>query len=44
MNINTTNTIDAIEPFLDGNQAISFALLGDKHERYKLIQSTLSSK
>jgi len=41
MNISKINNIDAIESFLKGNQAIAFAVLGDKHERYKLVQSTL---
>ena len=41
MNISKINNIDAIESFLEGNQAIAFAVLGDKHERYKLVQSTL---
>ena len=41
MNISKINNIDAIESFLEGNQAIAFAILGDKHERYKLVQSIL---
>ena len=41
MNINKLNTIEALEGFLQGNQAIAFAVLGDKNERYQLIQSTL---
>ena len=41
MNISKINNIDAIESFLEGNQAIAFTVLGDKHERYKLVQSTL---
>jgi hypothetical protein len=41
MNISKINNIEAIESFLEGNQAIAFAVLGDKHERYKLVQSTL---
>ena len=41
MNIKKVTSIDAIESFLDGNQVIAFAILGDKHERYKLVQSTL---
>ena len=42
MNINKLNTIEALESFLQGNQAVAFAVLGDKHERYQLIQSTLA--
>jgi len=41
MNINKLNTIEALEDFLQGNQAIAFAVLGDKNERYQVIQSML---
>ena len=41
MNMNKINSIETIESFLDGNQAVAFAILGDKHERYKLVQSAL---
>jgi hypothetical protein len=41
MNISKINKIDAIESFLEGNQAIAFAVLGDKHGRCRLAQSTL---
>jgi hypothetical protein len=41
MNISKINNIGAIESFLEGSQAIVFAVLGDKYERYKLVQSTL---
>ena len=41
MNIKKVTSIDAIESFLNGIQAIAFAILGDKHKRYELVQSTL---
>ena len=41
MNIKNLNTIEAIEDFLQGNQAVAFSVLGDKKERYQFVQSTL---
>ncbi len=41
MNIKNLNTIEAIDEFLQGNQAVAFSVLGDKKERYQFVQSTL---
>ena len=41
MNIETLTTIEHLDNFIQGNQAIAFTVLGDKHERYQFIQKTL---
>jgi hypothetical protein len=41
MNIKNLNTIEALENFVLGNQAVAFSVLGDKHQRYQLIQRSL---
>ncbi len=41
MNIENLATIEALEDFIQGNQAVAFTVLGDKHERYQFIQKTL---
>jgi transposase len=41
MNIENLTTIIDLEHFIQGNQAVAFTVLGDKHERYQFIQKTL---
>ena len=41
MNIESLTTIEALEGFIQGNQAVAFTVLGDKHERYQFVQKTL---
>lgn len=41
MNIENLTTIDALESFLQGNQAVAYSVLGDKTERYQFIRKTL---
>lgn len=41
MNIENLTTIEALEYFIQSNQAIVFTVLGNKHERYPFIQKTL---
>lgn len=41
MNIENLTTIEDLEHFIQGNQAIAFTVLGDKHQRYQFIQKTL---
>jgi len=41
MNIENLTTIEDLEHFIRGNQAVAFTVLGDKNERYKFIQKTL---
>ncbi len=41
MTIENLTTIEALENFTQGNQAVAFTVLGDKHERYRFIQKTL---
>lgn len=41
MTIENLTTIEALENFIQGNQAVAFTVLGDKHERYLFIQKTL---
>ena len=41
MNIENLTTIEALDSFIQGNQAVAFTVLGDKNERYKFIQKTL---
>jgi len=42
MNIENLTTIEALENFIQGKQAVAFTVLGDKHERYQFIQKTLN--
>jgi len=41
MNIENLKNIEDLEQFIQGNQAVAFAVLGDKNERYQFIQKTL---
>jgi len=41
MNIENLTTIEDLERFIQGNQAVAFTVLGDKHQRYQFIQKTL---
>lgn len=41
MNIENLTTIEELEHFIQGNQAVAFTVLGDKNERYQFIQKTL---
>jgi transposase InsO family protein len=41
MNIENLTTIEALDNFIQGNQAVAFTVLGDKDERYQFIQKTL---
>lgn len=41
MNIKNLTTIEELEHFIQGNQAVAFTVLGDKSERYTFIQETL---
>lgn len=41
MNITQLNSIDALEAFIAGNQAVAFEVLGDKSERYQFVQKAL---
>ena len=41
MNIENLTTIEELERFIQGNQAIAFTVLGDKNQRYQFIQKTL---
>ena len=41
MNIENLTTIEELERFIQGNQAVAFTVLGDKNERYQFIQKTL---
>ena len=41
MTIENLTTIEDLENFIRGNQAIAFTVLGDKNERYQFIQKTL---
>ncbi len=41
MNIESLSTIESIENFLQGNQAIAYSVLGGKTERYQFIRKTL---
>ena|GEM_PF-611658 len=40
MNIENLTTLEDLEQFIQGNQAVAFTALGDKNERYKFIQKT----
>ena len=41
MNIENLTTIEELERFIQGNQAVAFTVLGDKNQRYQFIQKTL---
>jgi len=41
MNIENLKTIEDLESFIQGNLTVIFTVLGDKNERYQLIQKTL---
>ncbi|MFT5852310.1 MAG: hypothetical protein ACI87J_002286 [Colwellia sp.] len=41
MNIEKINTIEDLEYFILGNQTVVLPVLGNKHDRYQFIQSTL---
>jgi hypothetical protein len=41
MNSGSLTTVESLEHFLQGNQAIAFSVLGDKTERYQFTQKTL---
>ena len=41
MSLEQLTTIEAIQQFLDGTQAVAFNVASDKHERYRWIQKTL---
>ncbi|MFT7009115.1 MAG: hypothetical protein ACJAXJ_003663 [Colwellia sp.] len=41
MTIKNLTTIETLENFIQGNQAVAFTVLGDKSERYQFIQKTL---
>ncbi len=41
MTIENLTTIETLENFIQGNQAVVFTVLGDKNERYQFIQKTL---
>lgn len=40
MNIENLSTIESLENFLQGNQAIAYSVLGDKTERYQFMRKT----
>ena len=41
MNIENVKTIESLEDFLQGNQQVAFAVLGNKTERYHFVRKTL---
>jgi hypothetical protein len=41
LNIENLTTIEELECFIQGNQAVAFTVLGDKNQRYQFIQKTL---
>ena len=41
INIDKLNTIEALDNFLKGNQAVAFSVLGNKQERYQFIRKLL---
>ena len=41
MNIQKLDTIQLLEDFINGNQAVAFAVLGNKGEKYTFIRKTL---
>ena len=40
MTIKNLDTIEALEAFLQGSQAVAFSVLGNKTERYDFIRKT----
>lgn len=42
MNLENLTTVESLDHFLQGNQAIAFSVLGDKAERYQFTQKILS--
>jgi hypothetical protein len=41
MNSENLTTVESLDQFLQGNQAIAFSVLGDKTERYEFTQKIL---
>lgn len=41
MSLEQLNTLEAIQQFLEGTQAVAFAVATDKRERYRWVQKTL---
>ena len=41
MNIENLTTVESLDHFLQGNQAIAFSVLGEKSERYQFTQKIL---
>jgi hypothetical protein len=41
MNSENLTTVESLDQFLQGNQAIAFSVLGDKAERYQFTQKIL---
>ncbi len=41
MNVDNLTTIESLEQFLEGNQAIVFRVLGGKSNRYQFVQKIL---
>ncbi len=41
MNVDKLATVESLEDFLQGNQAVAFSVLGDKSERYRFVQKIL---
>ena len=41
MNIDNLTTVEDLDDFLQGNQAVAFSVLGDKTQRYQFTQKTL---
>jgi hypothetical protein len=41
MNSEDLTTVESLDQFLQGNQAIAFSILGDKTERYQFTQKIL---
>lgn len=41
MNLETLDTLEQVEAFLEGTQAVAFVVASSKHERYQWLQKTL---
>jgi len=41
MNIENLSTINNLDNFIQGNQAVAFTISSDKHEQYPFIQKSL---
>jgi hypothetical protein len=41
ISVESLTTIEELEHFIEGNQAVAFTVLGDTNERYQFIQKTL---